>query len=71
MSELKLHIEGMSCGGCANSISQVLSTMAGVSSAEVSLESKQAHVVYDAATVSPEELAAAVVDAGFEVVASE
>lgn len=70
MSELKLNIEGMTCGGCSNSISKVLSTMAGVSSAEVSLENKQAHIVYDAATVSPEELAAAVVDAGFEVVAS-
>jgi copper chaperone CopZ len=29
MSELKLKIEGMTCGGCANSISKVLSTMAG------------------------------------------
>ncbi|NWK76827.1 heavy-metal-associated domain-containing protein [Aquitalea sp. LB_tupeE] len=71
MSELKLKIEGMTCGGCANSINKVLSSMAGVSSAEVSLQDKQASIVYDAATVSPEELAAAVEDAGFDVVAAE
>jgi len=67
MSELNMHIEGMSCGRCVNSIKQILSTMAGVSSVEVSLEQKQAQIVYDEAIVSPMELAAAVDDAGFEV----
>ncbi|OWY38489.1 hypothetical protein CEK28_12690 [Xenophilus sp. AP218F] len=67
MSELIMNVDGMTCGGCAKSVTGVLNEMAGVSEAEVSLEAKQARVVYDAAVVSPEELAAAVADAGFDV----
>lgn len=67
MSELIMNVDGMTCGGCVKSVTGVLNEMAGVSEAEVSLEAKQARVVYDAAVVSPEELAAAVADAGFDV----
>ncbi|AOZ51920.1 heavy-metal-associated domain-containing protein [Chromobacterium vaccinii] len=67
MAELILNIDGMTCGGCVKSVTGLLSGMAGVSDAQVSLEDKQARVAYDAATVSPEELAAAVADAGFDV----
>ncbi|AXT47814.1 MULTISPECIES: heavy-metal-associated domain-containing protein [Chromobacterium] len=67
MSELIMKVDGMTCQGCVKSVSGVLSGMAGVSEAEVSLEAKQAKVVYDAEIVSPEELAAAVEDAGFDV----
>ena len=49
------------------SVTGILSTMAGVESADVSLEQKQAVVRFDAAVVSAEELAAAVEDAGFDV----
>ncbi|MDF0606740.1 copper ion binding protein [Neisseriaceae bacterium TC5R-5] len=66
MTELILQVEGMSCQACVNSVSKVLGTMAGVSEVEVQLAAKQARVLYDAAVVSPEELAAAVTDAGFD-----
>ncbi|WP_434629609.1 heavy-metal-associated domain-containing protein [Chromobacterium sp. CV08] len=67
MTELILNIDGMSCGGCVGSVTGLLSGMAGVVGAEVSLEEKRARVQYDPAVVSPEELAAAVRDAGFDV----
>ncbi|KIA78927.1 heavy-metal-associated domain-containing protein [Chromobacterium amazonense] len=67
MADLILNIDGMTCGGCVNSVQGVLNTMAGVSDAAVSLEAKQAQINYDPSIVSPEELAAAVADAGFEV----
>ncbi|UTH74825.1 heavy-metal-associated domain-containing protein [Chromobacterium sp. IIBBL 290-4] len=67
MADLILNIDGMTCGGCVKSVSGVLTGMAGVSEAQVSLEGKQADIQYDPAIVSPEELAAAVADAGFDV----
>ncbi|WP_293762432.1 heavy metal-associated domain-containing protein [uncultured Aquitalea sp.] len=67
MTELIMKIDGMTCGGCVKSVTGILSTMAGVESADVSLEQKQAVVRFDAAVVSAEELAAAVEDAGFDV----
>ena len=67
MSEVILQVEGMTCMGCVNSVTGVLTGMAGVDAAEVSLEAKQAKVSYDPAVVSPPELAAAVEDAGFDV----
>ncbi|AXE32700.1 hypothetical protein DK842_13840 [Chromobacterium phragmitis] len=67
MADVILNIDGMTCGGCVKSVTGLLSGMAGVSDAQVSLEDKQARVAYDAEVVSPQELAAAVADAGFDV----
>ncbi|POZ60301.1 heavy-metal-associated domain-containing protein [Chromobacterium alticapitis] len=67
MADLILNIDGMTCGGCVKTVQDVLDTMAGVSDTSVSLEAKQAQVSYDPGLVSPEELAAAVVEAGFDV----
>ena len=67
MTELVLNIDGMTCGGCVKSVSGILGTMAGVAEVQVSLEEKRAKVDYDAVVVSPQELAAAVADAGFDV----
>ncbi|OHX20369.1 heavy-metal-associated domain-containing protein [Chromobacterium sphagni] len=67
MAELILNIDGMTCGGCVKSVTGILETMAGVGAVQVSLEDKRAKVDYDEAVVSPQELAAAVIDAGFDV----
>lgn len=67
MADLTLKVDGMTCMGCVKSVTNVLNEMAGVSEAEVNLDKAQALVSYDPDVVSPEELAAAVADAGFEV----
>ncbi|MDQ5896353.1 MAG: hypothetical protein RLZZ592_2742 [Pseudomonadota bacterium] len=65
-TEITLKIDGMSCGGCVRSVSGVLSALPGVDRAEVSLERGEARVSFDAAQVTPDQLLAAVDDAGFE-----
>jgi len=65
-TELTLKIAGMSCGGCVRSVSGVLSALPGVERAEVSLERGEANVRFDAAQVTPQQLLAAIDDAGFE-----
>ena len=66
MATTTLNIQGMTCGGCVNSVTRVLTGIAGVSRAEVDLAGAKAVVEYDAAQTSPDALAEAVDDAGFE-----
>jgi copper chaperone len=61
-----LKVKGMSCGGCVNSVTGVLSALPGVSRAEVSLEKGEAVVDYDSSQVTREQMAGAIDDAGFE-----
>lgn len=58
-----LHIEGMTCGGCATAVKMVLKKTPGVANAEVSYEEKRAVVSYDAAKTTPQKIAAAVAEA--------
>jgi copper chaperone CopZ len=58
-----LHVEGMTCGGCATAVKLVLQKTAGVMTSKVSYEEKQAVVTYDPARTTPAKIAAAVADA--------
>lgn len=69
MSEITLPVTGMTCGGCVNSVRNVLAALPGVESVDVTLTPGEARVVYDPARVDPAAMAKAVVDAGFGVAA--
>jgi copper chaperone len=58
----------MSCGGCVQSITNVLKALAGVQKADVSLEGATATVVYDPDKVDVAQLKRSIVDAGYEIV---
>ena len=60
-----IKVEGMSCGGCVKSVTNVLTALPGVAKAEVSLDDKQARIEYEAGRVSIDDMKR-VVDAGFE-----
>jgi copper chaperone CopZ len=59
---LMLSISGMTCGGCANTLTRVLSRVPGVTRAEVDLASGRAQVL---GTARPDEVLAAVRRAGY------
>jgi copper ion binding protein len=61
-----LKIEGMSCEHCVKHLTEALKAVAGVSSASVSLENKNA-VVEHGDTVTQDALKAAVEEAGYEL----
>lgn len=61
-------IDGMTCGHCVAAVTQELSKLAGVSSVEVDLGHGTA-TVRSVASLDPGEVAAAVDEAGFEVLA--
>lgn len=61
-----IKVEGMSCGGCVKSVTNVLTALPGVAKAEVSLDDKQARVEYEAGRVSIDDMKRVIVNAGFE-----
>jgi len=66
METIQINIEGMSCNGCVNSVTNALKGVRGVNSVEVSLEQKRATVSFDPAQCGPAQLKAAIEDAGFD-----
>jgi len=67
MNETTLSVTGMTCGGCVNSVQNVLTALPGVQHVEVSLDPGQARVKFDPAQVEQATLVQAIVDAGFGV----
>lgn len=65
MQETIIKIEGMSCGHCKAAVEKALKAVAGVETAVVDLEKKQAVVTGNAAM---EVMREAVEDAGYDVV---
>ena len=64
---LQLPIAGMTCASCANRIERKLNKLDGVT-ATVNYATEKATVDFDAATVAPEQLVAAVEAAGYQAV---
>ncbi len=62
---VKLKIDGMTCGGCANAVKRVLSATPAVTGVTVDLEAGSA-TVETSAEVDPALLVAAVEDAGYD-----
>ena len=63
----KLVVQGMTCGGCANSVRRSIQSIDRGATVEVDLASKNVQV---SSSVSLEAVTAAVVEAGFPVTAS-
>ncbi len=60
-------VSGMSCEHCVKRVSKALAEIDGVTRVDVNLATGLAQVTYDDAKVRPDQLSAAVVEAGYEV----
>ena len=69
MEKITIQVEGMTCGGCVNSIQNALNGRDGVQDAVADLESGSVTVDFDPAVVQRPALEAAIEDAGFDVAA--
>nr|XP_020474916.1 copper-transporting ATPase 1 [Monopterus albus]XP_020474917.1 copper-transporting ATPase 1 [Monopterus albus]XP_020474918.1 copper-transporting ATPase 1 [Monopterus albus] len=65
-SVANIHIEGMTCNSCVQSIESMISQRKGVVSAQVSLADHQGIFEYDPLLTTPEELREAIEDMGFD-----
>jgi len=64
---VSLTVHGMTCGNCARSVERKLAGTRGVSKAAVDLAGAKATVEYDREVVTPQNLADAVRQLGYEV----
>jgi copper ion binding protein len=69
MEQVQLKVEGMTCGGCVNSIQNALGSRDGVNKAEADLDAKLVTIDFDPAVIQRDGLVAAIEDAGFDVAA--
>ncbi len=60
-----LKITGMTCGGCASTVTRALKEMPGVSDVKVSLSAGEASVQYDEQLTTPNQIKSAVEGAGY------
>ncbi|KFE33683.1 heavy metal translocating P-type ATPase [Thioclava atlantica] len=63
--EALLDVEGMTCASCAGRVERALTALPGVSAASVNLATQSAQVSYVEGSVTPEDLAKAVTEAGY------
>src|ERR671936_386419 len=62
-----LPVTGMTCASCVRRIEKALSRVEGVAGANVNLATEKAHVVFDPAVASVDQMRAAVEKAGYKV----
>jgi copper chaperone CopZ len=62
---VEIPVEGMTCAACAARVKRALTSMEGVSDAEVSLAERRARVRFDPKEISPEQLVSAIASAGY------
>ena len=65
MQTLSFDVSGMTCGGCTGSVQRTLSTIDGVSHAEVTLRPGVATVLTDPARVTPAQIESAITQLGY------
>ena len=63
---VRLHVGGMTCSACSASIEAALGAQDGIHRVSVALLAEEASVAFDATRWTPESVAAAVVDTGFD-----
>lgn len=66
MQKVKVPVQGMTCGGCVRSVTNVLQGVSGVKTVAVSLERAEAEVTFDPTITSLGQLQEAIRDAGYE-----
>ncbi len=67
MRTLTLSVDGMTCGGCVDTVSKALKAVGGVQDATVSLNPGAAKIEFDERVTSPDALRAVVRQAGYRV----
>ena len=67
MEQVVINVEGMTCGGCVQSVTKAIQRLDGVEQANVSLEGMIASVIFDRSKTSEDKIKQAVRDAGYDV----
>jgi copper chaperone len=69
MEKVHLKVEGMTCGGCVQSVQKALTNRDGVRTANADLDTGMVMIEFDNKVIQKTGLEKAIVDAGFSVAA--
>jgi copper chaperone len=69
MEKVHLKVEGMTCGGCVQSVQKALTNREGVRTANADLDTGMVMIEFDAKVIQKPSLEKAIADAGFSVAA--
>ncbi len=69
MERVEIRVDGMTCGGCVNSIQNALNNRDGITSSSADLDSSMVTVEYDSGVIQKEAIEKVITDAGFGVAA--
>ncbi len=69
MALKEIHVEGMTCGHCAETVTQAVRAINGISQVKVDLDKKQVSVDFDESRTGLDEISSKIIEVGFEVVA--
>ncbi|QKG85525.1 copper chaperone CopZ [Kroppenstedtia pulmonis] len=67
MEQVTLHVQGMSCGHCVNSIEGNVGKLNGVESVKVHLDEGKVDVTFDSNVMSLKEIKDVIEDQGYDV----
>ena len=68
MTQETLHVEGMTCGHCVETVTKAVSSLSGVDKVDVDLEKKEVKVDFDDSKTGVSDIKAKIADVGYEVV---
>ena len=70
MTHQDIHVEGMTCDHCVETVSQAVNSLEGVSRVDVDLEKKQVAVDFDENRTDLGVISSKIIAVGFEVVSN-
>ena len=70
MNHKNIHVEGMTCGHCVETVTQAVNSIDGISQVSVDLDTKQVSVDFDDSRTNLNAISSKIVEVGFEVVSN-
>lgn len=67
MEKTTIHVEGMTCGHCKQSVEKALQELPGVAKVEVNLQAGEAAVEYDGGKATVQDMKDAIEEQGYDV----
>lgn len=68
MAHQNIHVEGMTCGHCVETVTQAVQSLKGISQVTIDLEKKQVSVDFDETLTDLGAISSKITGVGFEVV---
>ena len=70
MTRNNIHVNGMTCGHCAETVTKAVQSLGGIAHIHVDLEKKQVEVEFDESQTDLKTISSKIDEVGFEVVSS-